>query len=212
MSRQVIHLEKLDSFAQGIVAAAYPSYRGRKFRITISDDPIDVRSYWDGGSRDYFVFVDLSTMRAAEVPTQSAFDPKINGAQSVKLPDGFACVEHSIFCGKDAGITIMIGSANAAPLLPSPGPELSAEQKLVLRYTRGRKSSYAGRDRCDMARDDMINDHRFNASKPMPSSEEAFRASWEQAKTSLVLAGYLNKAGAITAAGKNAIANEPYAY
>jgi hypothetical protein len=208
MSRQVIHLERLDDKTAAIVAAAFPSYRGRKFKIEVSDNPIDVRSYWDGGSRDYFVFVDLKTMRSAAMPAQSAFDPKIAGAESVKLPADFACVQHSIFCGKDCGITIMIGSANAAPLLPAPAAELTAEQKLVLQYTAGRKSSYAGRDRCDMCRDDMESDRRFNPSKPEPISRE----QWEIAKASLVSAGYLNKAGAITAAGKNAIANERSIY
>lgn len=208
MSRQVIHLERLDDKTAAIVRAAYPGYHGRKFKIEVSDDPIDVRSYWDGGSRDYFVFVDLKSMRAAAMPAQSAFDPKIAGAESVKLPADFACVQHSIFCGKDSGITIMIGSANAAPLLPAPAEKLTEVQITVLQYTAGRKSSYAGRDRCDMARDDMVSAHRFNASKPMPASPDAFRASWNIAKESLISAGYLNKAGAITAAGKNAIANE----
>lgn len=210
MSRQVIHFERPDQTTARIIAAAYPGYRGKKFRIEVCDYPIDVRSYWDGGSRDYFTFVNLSTLETAAMPAQSGFDPKIAGAEAVTIPAGFACVRHSIFCGKDAGMTIMIGSANAAPLLPAPAAELSFEQKLVLRYTAGRKSSYAGRDRCEMARDDLINDHRFNKEKPMPASREAFRAQWEQAKASLVSAGLLNKAGAITAAGKNAIVNEPY--
>ena len=204
MSRQTIHLERLDDKTAAIVRAAYPGYRGRKFKIEVSDNPIDVRSYWNGGSRDYFVFVDLRSMRAAAMPAQSAFDPKIAGAESVKLPADFACVQHSIFCGKDSGITIMIGSANAAALLPAPAAELTAEQKLVLCYTAGRKSSYAGRDRCQMAIDDMESDRRFNPGKPEPITRE----SWNSAKESLISAGLLNKAGAITAAGKNAIANE----
>ena len=204
--QKTIHLERVDGLAAAIVRATYPEYRGRKVAIEVTDSPIDVRSYWEGGSRDYFRFVNLTTMEVASVPQQSAFDRPIQGADQVKLLDGFACVMHSIFCGKDLGITIMIGAANAAPLLPAPSAELSADQKLVLRYTAGRKSSYAGRDRCQMAMDDMESDRRFNPSKPAPITREA----WNAAKESLIGLGLLNKAGAITASGRNAIVNEPF--
>src|ERR1035437_1481520 len=91
-----------DAFIKSLVSKAYPSYRGRKYRLEVSDYPLDVRSYWDGGSKDTFRFANLATGEvSAQVPTQSAFDPKIQGADAVTLPVGFVCIEHSIFCGKD---------------------------------------------------------------------------------------------------------------
>src|ERR1700692_2461508 len=94
-----------DAFIKTLVSKAYPSYRGRKYRLTVSDSPINCASYWDGGSRDYFVFASLATGEvSSQVPAQSAFDKQISGVQDVRLPAGFVCIEHSIFCGKDSGI------------------------------------------------------------------------------------------------------------
>jgi len=196
-----MYIDKVDGSVGRIINAAFPGYRGKKVQVKVVEHPINTRSYWDGGSRDYFTFVNLATYESMAVPAQSAFDPKIQGADAVRLPAGFVCVRHSIFCGKDTGITIMVHPDNAPLLLPAPGVELTADQKLVLLYTRGRKSSYMGKDRCQMAQEDMEYAHRCDASKPEPITRER----WEAAKASLVTSGHLNKAGAITVTGKNAI-------
>jgi hypothetical protein len=186
-----MYLDKLDSTTQAIVNAAFPSYNGRKFRMEIANHPLNVKSYWDGGSRDYFTFVNLATRETASMPAQSAFDPQIAGADAVNLPAGFVCVEHSIFCGKDGGITIHVQPDNAPLLLPAPESELSENQKIVLLYTRCRKSSYAG-----------IYDYRFyDANRTKGIS----RQNWDSAKAALIASGHLNKAGAITVKGKNAV-------
>ena len=109
-----------DAFIKTLVSKAYPSYRGRKYRLTVSDSPINCASHWDGGSRDYFVFANLATGEvSSQVPAQSAFDKQISGVQDVRLPAGFVCIEHSIFCGKDSGITIHVLPENAAKFLPA---------------------------------------------------------------------------------------------
>jgi hypothetical protein len=108
-----------DAFIRSLVSRAYPSYNGRKFRLDVSDSPINCASYWDGGSRDYFVFANLATGEVSQqLPAQSAFDKPIRGIQDVTLPLGFVCLEHSIFCGKDIGITIHVLPENAAKFLP----------------------------------------------------------------------------------------------
>ena len=33
---------------------AFPNYTGRKFKLDNSGRPVNVTSYWDGGSRDYY--------------------------------------------------------------------------------------------------------------------------------------------------------------
>lgn len=202
---KTIYLNKLDATSARIVRAAFPSYQGKKFSIEIRDYPIDVRSYWDGGSRDYFTFVNLQTFETMAMPAQSGFDRQIQGSDSVSIPTGFACVQHSIFCGKDHGITIIVGPSNAALLISDNSAEsLDADQTLVLLYTRNRKASYQGKDRCAMAIDDMKRDREWDASKPDPIT----RDRWNTAKDSLISAGYLNKAGAITPKGKNAIGDK----
>jgi hypothetical protein len=101
-----------------------------------------------------------------------------------------ACVEHSIFCGKDMGLTIHIHPANANRLLPAP-VELTWAERTVLLATMSWKSSYAG-----------VSNYRF---------VEAQRTcgitlpEWENAKQSLIARKLLNKAGAVTVDGRNAI-------
>jgi hypothetical protein len=92
------------------------------------------------------------------------------------------------------GLTFHVHPADAAALLPAPAADLSAHEKLVLEATASLKSSYGGRDRYQMATDDL----RY-ARKPYPS-----RAEWDAAKAELIGRGYLNKAGVITVAGRNA--------
>ena len=101
-----------DKTLKSICKAAFPSYNGRKFKVSPLRTPestFSVASYWDGGSRDYFSFVALSDSMCAssEVPAQSAFDRPIAGADRVQLPKGIVCVRHSIFCGKDTGCTVI---------------------------------------------------------------------------------------------------------
>lgn len=111
-------LTKLDSFTKSLFSRAYPQYRGRKFYMEVRETPIDVRSWWDGGSRDYFVFVNLATGAVSQqVPAQSGFDKPIDGADRVSLPVGFACIRHSIFCGRESGLTIIVRPENAPRLL-----------------------------------------------------------------------------------------------
>ena len=103
---------------KGIVQAAYPGYRGR--RVTLeADETLDVRSYWDGGSRDYFVFVRLADRKTLAMPPQSPYDRQIRGAEVAPIPPGFVCVEKSIFCGKDVGITIHVNPADMPKMLPA---------------------------------------------------------------------------------------------
>lgn len=91
---------------RSVTKAAYPEYRGRRIRLVVANHPLNVKSYWDGGSRDYFRFVRLADMDVLPVPVQSAFDKQIPGAEAVTLQPGIVCVEHSIMCGKDRGLRI----------------------------------------------------------------------------------------------------------
>ena len=117
---------RLDKFTKELFTKAYPKYEGRRFFLEVSDKPINCKSWWDGGSRDYFVFVNLATREVCSVPAQSAYDRQINGLDNVVLPVGFACIRHSFFCGRDCGLTIIIRPENAAKFLP---PTLGTSDK-----------------------------------------------------------------------------------
>lgn len=179
-------------------------YDGKKFAARVVESvtvPSDA-GLWAGGSRDVYVLVELASGVRHPMPGQAAspFDGT-RQERTIPLKAGFAVVRHTTFQGRDMGLTFYVHPDNAAALLPAPTAELSPIQKLVLKYTKERKASYNGRDRYDMAADDM----RYGGSairalgvETMPTRDE-----WNAAKASLISGGYLNKAGAITVKGKN---------
>jgi len=173
-----------------IALSAYPNYNGKKFSVSVTDNPIDTRSSWEGGSRDYFVFLRLDNLSTFEIPSQSAFDAKIKGAEGVSLVNDMVCVRHTFFCGKDLGITVYVHSSNA-PAFIEEKKELTIDEKIVLVYTRSYKNSYGGKSNVRFS--------EANRSKGISSNE------WQIAVKSLQDKGMLNKALAITNEGRNAI-------
>jgi len=120
------------------------------------------------------------------------------GQQEVVVVPGFVIVEHSIFCGKDMGLTFYVNPADIVKLLPAP-VELTLAEEFVLTATRHYKSSYMGRDRFEMAIDHPADlGPRFNELLMN-------RAEWNIVKDDLIARKLLNRAGAITNAGRNAI-------
>ena len=117
----------------------------------------------------------------------------------VALVPGIAVVEHSMFCGKDMGLTFHVHPDNAAKLLPAPTAELTAHEKLVLQATCSFKSSYGGKDRYQMMADEVRYASSKHVQEPFPTREQ-----WDAAKQSLIGRGMLNKAGAVTPCGRNA--------
>ena len=119
------------------------------------------------------------------------WDKERSHDQTVALSPSFVVVSHSIFQGKDMGLTFYVHPAVAAKMLPAP-VELSDLDKTILSATVNYKSSYGGLDRYQMAQRDQYG-------KLFPTRE-----AWELGKESLASRGLLNKAGAITVAGRNA--------
>lgn len=175
-------------------------YTGKKFKVVVTESvmvPSDA-GIWDGGSRT--TYNAIRTSDGAKVPMvnhNSAPWDASRRDQTVPLQPGYAVVSHSMFCGKDMGLTYYLHPTDAAPMLPAPAVELSPLHQLVLDYTKSRKSSYNGKDRYDMAREDHC--YAFRNNGPWPYTREL----WEAAKTDLATMGLLDKRGAITVAGRN---------
>lgn len=175
------------------------SYTGRKFKVRVGDKvtiPSDA-GLWDHGSRDVYNMLRIVDGAAVPFPGQQAapWDSR-RADQSISLTPGYCVVRHSSFQGKDMGLCFYLHPADAAPMLPAPAADLDPVAQLVVNYTVSRKSSYMGRDRYQMA----LEDNRW-ARPPM----EPFptRGQWDAAKAEMIARGYLNKAGAITPAGRN---------
>lgn len=182
-----------------VPAALRGSYSGRKFKAVVTESVYipATAGLWDGGSRDTFHAAELETGRTVAFPGQNEAPWGNRQAHTVTLVPGIVVIEHSVFCGKDSGLTFYVHPDNATKLLPAPAAELSDFEKIVLKATRSYKSSYMGRDRYQMA----LADRPRPSIGPFPT-----RQDWETAKQSLMAKGLLNKAGAITTAGKNAAA------
>lgn len=181
--------EKLPEIAR-IVSRCFPSYHGKKVRLDTLTLPKSVRSYWDGGSRDYFVFYELSSGKTLPVHSNHPFFEPQHPDTVTSLPPGVVIVEHSIFCGKDTGITIHARPEDLNPaLLAPPAPDLSESEKTVLLYTGSLKNTYGGET-----------DIRF---KRAHRERGITRDLWDAAKELCITKGYLTKAGAMTNEGRN---------
>jgi hypothetical protein len=190
---QKTYIDKPDAFYLGLCKAAFPAYHGRKFGIQVQTEPLNMSDSWQGGSRDIFKLVRLADLAVVPVPAQSAFDRPVRGLNATALPAGIVAVCHSIFCGKDLGITVYVSPADSAPLLPAATSELTWAEKVVLVSVRSLKSSYNG----------VKNYRMVEAGKETGISE----ADYTAAKSELTTRGLLNKAGAITHEGRNAAGN-----
>lgn len=111
--------QKIKKQLRALVAVAYPAYKGRKIYSRIQDAPLDVRSFWDEGARTYFIFVNLKTMKVMPIPSQSAYDCKISGADNVIIPQDCVCVTHRFFMGHDCGCTIIWSNEGLLPVVQS---------------------------------------------------------------------------------------------
>ena len=109
-----------------IVSRAFPDYPGRKFRVHPSNTITFYDTNWGGGTRNAYAAVPLSREDGRSVIHHAAppWDNPVEG-RTVEIPRGVAVIEHSIFMGKDLGITVWVRPGDLAPLLPAGGQGLS---------------------------------------------------------------------------------------
>jgi len=167
-----------------IAKAAFPSYNGKTFCVSEFTGPMRLDSSWEGGSRSYFVVLDLASLRSITIPENGT--PFSNGGKIERiseLPVNAAVIEHCLFCGKDLGIRIYVRPENMAKMLPAPTVELTRDQQIVLVATRSLKS---------FARFDEASSYTAIS-----------RVAYDQAKAELIAKGLLKSNGAITDDGRN---------
>lgn len=189
-------VDKPDAFLKEIVARTFSGYTGKKIQIS-NQIPSELRSYWDGGSKTSYCFFNLSTKESQMVGTNHPFFEPDKPSHLESLPIGFVLVSHSFFCGKDMGITIYVNEEDMTKMIKAP-EEVPLDEEIVLEATASLKSSYGG-----------VKNLRFvEAHRQTGISEE----EWNAAKLSLIQKKLLNKAGAITPNGRNAISGRKDLY
>ena len=90
--------------AKPIVETVFPNYRGRKFNMNFVEKVMFYDTNWGGGTRNKYAFV-ASDGRTAVLNAPAPWVNVIEG-KVFDLPADVLVVEHTIFCGKDCGITI----------------------------------------------------------------------------------------------------------
>ena len=179
-----------DQSVTRLVKQAYPDYSGKHISVEPIDPArtINCSSYWDSGHRDYFVFLALvaGADTRIEAPQQSAYDPKVAGIDAVTLPKGIVCVQRT-FAGSREYVRVLVRSDDIAPGMLPAAVELTEQERACLKATKSLKNSYAGETDLRRRSTNM-------------SVEE-----WKATQETLQKRGMLNKAGAITDAGRNAL-------
>jgi len=89
-----------------LMQKVYPDYKGRKFYLEVSDQEFSTVSYWDEGSRTYYIFIDAND-NSLHLPNTHPFYQHNDENRTAKLVPGIACVKCTIFCGRELGLTIM---------------------------------------------------------------------------------------------------------
>lgn len=131
MTTNRIKVSRADKGIKAILIAAHPTWTGRKVHVQPATE-YKMANYWDGGSRDYVMAYELATGRVYG-PAIHTENP-INGAAhaTVRIPEGVLIVEHSVFCGKDAGVTIYAHPANMPRLLPTDEAALTDKERAII--------------------------------------------------------------------------------
>jgi len=98
-----------------IVSAVFPEYKGRKFWVVYAESVTLHDTNWGGGTRNFY----RGLNRTGEIRSPFVPSPWVNPFEGAKieLTAEVLLVEHSIFCGKDLGVTIYAHPSLAEKLL-----------------------------------------------------------------------------------------------
>lgn len=113
-------LSRTNPLVKRLLAATFPTYRGRKIKARLWRGPMRLQNYWDGGTRSYYVAVRINDGAVSDFGTDNPFMRSAH--EPVDLPVGVILVEHTYFCGKDTGLTVWarqesLGAGDAKQLL-----------------------------------------------------------------------------------------------
>lgn len=189
-----VHLRRSDETVEKIIGAAFPGWRGQRVVAVVTDTVTLHGTMWDEGSKRDYVFLRLADMARVDVP-QEQYGARSDAHHTpIPIPDGVVVVVLDIW-GQREKIEIHSPAANITPMLSAP-PDLTDDERTVLKATAAWKSSYGG-----------IKNYRFTeASRYTGITQER----WDAAKDSLIGKRFLNRAGAITPEGRNAIGSERF--
>lgn len=186
-----VYLRRSDPTVDQIIRAAFPSFTGLKVEAVVTDTVTFHSTQWDEGYKRDYVILRLADMKTFTVPEAPFMVRSPDHENAFKIPDGFVVVV--LVNWRLDYIEIHSPAANITPMLTQE-IALTEDERTVLIATRSRKSSYAG-----------ISNYRFIEAK---RARGITLDRWEKAKGDLIAKKLLNKAGAITVEGRNAVGME----
>lgn len=86
-------------------------YRGRNIKLMLVSEKVTIDgTYWDGGSKTFWVMVNTMTNEVRSIPGTLAAPMNYGGmgTQMVDVPDEWLLVANDIFCGKNVGLRIFM--------------------------------------------------------------------------------------------------------
>ena len=87
-----------------LLQATFPGYSGRTFYTDFDGKVTFHDTNWGGGSRNKYVVISMGTGQVAGVPAPAPWVNPVEG-KTVELTEDLVVACHSIFCGKDCGVT-----------------------------------------------------------------------------------------------------------
>ena len=93
-----------------LIDATFPEYRGRKISLVSANEVLYFDLNWSGGTRNVYRTTTITGRPLNGAGEFNAAPPRNNPleGQTLPLPSGYVCVQHSDFCGKDCGLTIYV--------------------------------------------------------------------------------------------------------
>ena len=100
-------MDKHTQLVKKLATLAFPDYKGRKFKVREAKRYY-MQNYWDGGSRNYCVAINLQTgtLQQPDASTQTPWNGAANAV--FDIPQHIGILERCIFQGKDCGITLYV--------------------------------------------------------------------------------------------------------
>lgn len=176
-----MHVQRNDPTTRWMLAA-FPSYKGKMFRVRSCTSVSLCGAYWSDGSRVTYRAIDLVSLEVSDANPAIQNPFRVPEAPTVELIAGSGIVSHTISRGKDLGLTLYVRPENVVPLVT-----VSVEPDVlkVLVATRSYKACYGG---------DKNYRQRNSGLGPV---------AWDRARSLAIELGYLDKRGAITVEGRN---------
>lgn len=147
-------------------------------------------TFWDSGRRYVYFFINLANGESKRLQGSNPFDlTKALDFSILEIPNGIGIIEVSE--GQYTAVRLYLNPQNAIVELSSGNVDITKNEAIVLYATRGLKSSYGG-----------IPNFRYHEAR---KDTGITLVDYDLAKENLIKKGLLDKRGAITTNGKNAL-------